>query len=91
MNTTSEMNISDINEIKNILIKITEEILIIKQDMKKMDKSINELTVSVDGLKQRLDGHIDFIDNTYTSLKAPLNFVKNRVEGIMGFEQKKLT
>ena len=31
-----------------------------------------------------MDNHIDFVENTYNSLKAPLQFVKDKVNMITG-------
>jgi hypothetical protein len=34
----------------------------------------------------KMNLHIDFINETYTTLQSPLNYVKNKVERLMGYE-----
>lgn len=38
----------------------------------------------------KMNGHIDFIENTYDNLKYPINIFKNKIEQVFGKEQKKL-
>lgn len=37
----------------------------------------------------KMDNHIDFVENTYDSLKFPLNYIKNRVEYFAGTSDNK--
>ncbi len=34
----------------------------------------------------KMNQHIDFIHETYTTLQSPLNYVKNKVERLMGYD-----
>ena len=38
----------------------------------------------------RMDTHIDFVENAYSSLKAPLQFVKDKVSLITGIHKSNL-
>ena len=35
-----------------------------------------------------MNNHIDFIEETYTTLQTPLNYVKNKVEYLMGYNNE---
>jgi hypothetical protein len=35
---------------------------------------------------QKMNQHIDFIHETYNTFQTPLNYVKHKVEGLMGYE-----
>ena len=37
---------------------------------------------------EKMNTHIDFIHNTYNIVRAPLNYITNRVECIMGNSNK---
>lgn len=68
-------------EIKELKEKITNlEILIITK--------FDELNAKLDNINKtstKMSEHIDFIEETYVTLKTPLNFVKNKVERLMGY------
>jgi arsenate reductase-like glutaredoxin family protein len=36
----------------------------------------------------KMNNHIDFIEETYTTLQTPLNYVKNKVEYLMGYKNE---
>ena len=44
----------------------------------------------IEASSSKMDSHIDFIEETYTTLKNPLNFVKKNVERIMGKTETKI-
>ena len=67
------MSESEINELKAELKEVKETLLILTQ-------AIEKLTVTCG----RMDGHINFVEGAYDSLRTPLDFVKSKVENIMG-------
>ena len=52
---------------------IEEHRSVIKKDIIKLEKKVDKLQKSFDLLNQRLEKHIDFIDDTYEGLKNPIN------------------
>ena len=64
----------------------------------KLDQIINTLEViklRLDKIEERIEKdcskmseHINFVENTYTLVRAPLNFLKNKVENVMGRNSK---
>jgi hypothetical protein len=77
-----------------------KEIEIIKKDLQEIKSKLNIIT---DILKNRLDcidtlvkcsnkldTHIDFVENTYDTLVQPLNYIKNTVNRISGYESSDL-
>ena len=49
---------------------------VIKKDLDKLEKKMDKLQEAVDLLNKRLGKHIDFIDESYDSLKNPINAAK---------------
>jgi predicted nuclease with TOPRIM domain len=76
----------DIDEIK---IKLTNLEILIMESFSKLERKINELEKNklnhVQEACDKMNNHIDFIEETYTTLQTPLNYVKNKVEYLMGY------
>ncbi len=76
----------DIDEIK---IKLTNLEILIIESFSKLESKINELEKNklnhVQEACDKMNNHIDFIEETYTTLQTPLNYVKNKVEYLMGY------
>ncbi len=53
------------------------------QNLSKKQKDIEKSTA-------KMNTHIDFVEKTYTSLKAPLQFVKDKVSLITGIQKNNL-
>jgi hypothetical protein len=79
----------DIDEIK---IKLTNLEILIMESFSKLESKINELEKNklnhVQEACDKMNNHIDFIEETYTTLKTPLNYVKNKVEYLMGYKNE---
>ncbi len=79
----------DIDEIK---IKLTNLEILIMESFSKLEIKINELEKNklnhVQESCDRMNDHIDFINETYSTLQTPLNYVKNKVEYIMGYKSE---
>lgn len=50
---------------------------------KKVDK-ILELLHNINYSSSKMNEHIDFIENTYDTIRMPLNYVKKKIEYISG-------
>ena len=68
------------------------EILELKIKLENIEKLIltkfEELNAKIDSINKKsnkMSEHIDFMEDTYTKVKAPLSFVKNKVEKLMGY------
>ena len=44
---------------------------------KKIDKLLN--------ISNKMDDHIDFIENSYSIIRGPLNYIKNKINLLNGF------
>jgi hypothetical protein len=78
------------NDIKNLddSIKKLEQTICLK--FSELEKQINELKLDnkklndVNIICNKMSEHINFVEDTYSSLKAPINFVKKSIEKITG-------
>jgi hypothetical protein len=75
---------------ENILIsdieKLREEVAMLNEKMKTFETILLKLSVTA----ERTDSHIDFITNTYETFKAPLYYVKNTVDKLVGVGYTKI-
>ncbi len=80
---------TDIEELKN---KITSLEKIIIERFDKLEKMFNDLENNklkhVQESCDRMNTHINFINETYSTLETPLNYVKNKVEYLMGYKSE---
>ncbi len=67
----------DINTKLDLILQKLDELL---EKNKLNDDKINNLENSCN----KMNEHINFVEDTYTTLKAPLSFVKKNVERLMG-------
>ena len=68
MMSNQHMFNNDINEIKN-------DILCIKNNLKK----INDKLIIINEQNNKMDKHVDFINNVYEQVESPLNYICNKV------------
>jgi hypothetical protein len=88
---------SNLEEIKNLISNL-EKLILEKFDAldKKIDSINNHNQVNntkMDEIKKecyKMGSHIDFIEDTYTTLQIPLNYVKKSVERLIGSSSKDL-
>lgn len=65
--------------------KLTEEVSILKETVNKLILVIEELSNDVKNMKKstsRMDSHIDFVEETYDTLKKPINYIAGKINGI---------
>ena len=75
------------NKIDNLEVLITEKFQQLEQLLNNKfghleEKNLNHVNKSL----QKMNNHIDFIHETYSTLQTPLNYVKGQVEYLMGYE-----
>ena len=58
-----------------------------RADIQTLQAKVDALVETVNkmaGTTQRMDGHIDFVETTYNTLKAPLDYISNRFGTLQG-------
>lgn len=79
----------DIAELK---IKLNNLEILIIESFSRLESKINDLEKNklnhVQEACDKMNNHIDFIEETYTTLQTPLNYVKNKVEYLMGYKNE---
>jgi predicted nuclease with TOPRIM domain len=83
-----------IDEVQDLKQKVDKLELFITEKFihleKLLEKKINHLEESklnnVQESLHRMNSHIDFINETYDTLQSPLNYFKQKVEYLMGYE-----
>lgn len=71
-----------INSLENLIIERFDKLEKMFNDLE--NNKLNHVQESCD----RMNTHIDFINETYSTLETPLNYVKNKVEYLMGYRSE---
>lgn len=58
----------------------------LEKEIQALRKDIQRLTV----VCSRMNTHIDFVEDTYSKVRAPANYVKNKIESLMGINKSPL-
>ncbi len=58
----------------------------LETEIKNLRKDIQNLTV----VCSRMNTHIDFVENVYSTVRIPANYLKNKVETLMGVNKPSL-
>lgn len=66
-------------ELSEKIIELKQEVTQLKDIIEDLSKNIKTMNVST----SRMDSHIDFVEDTYETLKRPLHYITNKVNGIM--------
>lgn len=61
-----------------------EDIKNIKEDIKNIKESLNRIERSCNVM----NNHVSFVETTYTSVKAPMDYVLGKVNSLMGSSEK---
>jgi predicted nuclease with TOPRIM domain len=59
----------------------------LSNEISKLSNKINQLENKIDLLIKicsKMNGHIDFVEDTYNTMRNPLNFIKNKIEYYIG-------
>jgi len=83
--------------LEDIKIKITNLEKLVVEKFDNLEKKIDSLNqnnnTKIDEIQKecnKMGSHIDFIEDTYTTLQIPLNYVKKSVERLLGTSTKDL-
>jgi chromosome segregation ATPase len=72
---------------ENIKLQISNLEKLIFEKFESLEKKIDSLNKNNDEIKKectKMGSHIDFIEDTYTTLQMPLNYLKKSVERLTG-------
>lgn len=61
--------------------------------LKKLETEIKGLRKDIQNLTtvcSRMNQHINFVENVYSTVRIPANYVKNKVESLMGINKPSL-
>lgn len=59
--------------------------------LEKLSKERHEQSQSLKETVDRMDGHIDFVEDTYDKLKFPIDVIKRKIEYMFGSDKKEET
>jgi hypothetical protein len=65
-------------------------ILLILESIKNIEKRLELIEQKLTSSTEKMNEHISFIENTYSALRVPLNYVKQKVEMILGTKNPQL-
>jgi len=74
------------NQIEKLILEKLESI---EKRLTNIEEEITKFNNIKESCK-KMNDHIDFIEETYSKLRMPLNFVKKNVEKIMGTQSSNL-
>jgi len=82
-----ETNLVNLDKLDLILLEIKQ--MNEKMDrIEKLSKERHEQLQSLKATVERMDGHIDFVEDTYDKLKFPIDVIKRKIEYMFGGERK---
>jgi len=73
--------------------RIEQKINIVEQNINIMDKKIDGLTSKTGHVEQdcqQMRNHIDFIEDTYSKVRDPLNFFTNKINSLISSDHSEL-
>lgn len=59
--------------------------------LEKLNKERHEQLHALKTTVERMDGHIDFVEDTYDKLKFPIDVIKRKIEYMFGTDKKEET
>jgi hypothetical protein len=74
------MNQDKFDIIIEMITKLTLQVNNIENKLNLLSEKNQEIKTSC----SKMNEHVDFVENTYSTVRAPLNFIKNKIECMMG-------
>lgn len=77
----------DPKQIEKMLMDITEKIILLENKIDNIDiklGNIQKTQTDINDTCNKMENHVDFVENTYSAVRAPLNFLKKNIDKIMG-------
>jgi hypothetical protein len=72
--------------------KIIDMIKLLNIKIDTLDKKVEILTEKYDNIEKdcsKMGEHIGFVEDTYSTVRAPLNYIKNKIEYMMGKDMER--
>jgi len=64
-----------------------EKLDLILESIKNIETRLNLIEQVLNKNCSKMEDHINFVESTYNIVRKPLNYLKNKVEGVMGLNQ----
>jgi hypothetical protein len=71
---------NELIDIKLLICELIEKDNTLQQDVNIIKSSLQRIDTNC----ERMDGHISFVENTYDTLKYPIQIFKNKIEQVFG-------
>jgi len=71
---------NELIDIKLLICELIEKVNTLQQDVNIIKSSLQRIDTNC----ERMDGHISFVENTYDTLKYPIQIFKNKIEQVFG-------
>jgi hypothetical protein len=65
----------------NNLIEINNKIDCLERKLEIIEQKIDKLL----NISNKMDDHIDFVENSYSIIRGPLNYIKDKINLLNGF------
>jgi hypothetical protein len=69
-----------LDDIYNLILELTQKVNNIEKKLNILLDKNND----IENACSKMNGHIEFVEDTYTNVRAPLNYLKNKIEYMMG-------
>lgn len=71
---------NELIDIKLLICELIKKVNTLQQDINIIKSSLQRIDTNC----ERMDGHISFVENTYDTLKYPIQIFKNKIEQVFG-------
>jgi archaellum component FlaC len=71
---------NELIDIKLLICELIEKVNTLQNDVNIIKSSLQRIDTNC----ERMDGHINFVENTYDTLKYPIQIFKNKIEQVFG-------
>lgn len=74
-------------QLTNILLLFEQRFDNLESRMESLENKVDKLIDNSENINEscsKMKGHINFVEETYTTVRAPLDFVKKNIEKLMG-------
>lgn len=87
INVVSEKETTNTNnheEEKITTITILNEIMSLREKVQELSRLVRDLEKGIQKNGDKMNGHIDFVEKVYSTVRHPLDFFKKKIEYVMG-------
>lgn len=84
LNPESNPNVESLPKLSETLQIIQRDIASMHAELKEFRDELKVMMSLVTSSHHKMNQHVDFVENVYSSVRHPLNFVKRRIDSLMG-------